>query len=160
MLTLVLLASLTQVYQDDFYFMAAQENWVIDNLPKPVGYMDHIPPELAEQVALWREDCWRCRKGANERVLAMGPSVVRWLFWPLRAKDLRVSMHAESMINALIRCRFCEDGTCGGFTQPDPDKYTCEVCGSYWFRHAFVANNCIHCGGAGVFSIQLEDQPR
>jgi hypothetical protein len=153
MLTLVLLASLTQTYEPDFYFMMAQENFVIDQLPKPVGYMTYIPAELAENVKLWEDDCWRCRKQANAKIISMGPDVIRWLFWPLRARDVRTSLHAEAMIESLIRCGACGgSGRCDGYIQAAPDEYTCLVCGSLRYSHAFRSDECVHCEGRGAFS--------
>jgi hypothetical protein len=156
MLTLVLLASLGQVYADDFYCMQAQENFVIDNLPKPVGYMTYIPAELAEQVDRWADECWRCRRTANQNVLALGPSYIRWLFWTMRSTDLRTALHSEAMIMALARCSHCGGGGyCQRFVPMKDYPETCETC---WFYREYRHDGetrCVHCDGGGMFEIEV-----
>lgn len=151
MIAMILAATIAQVNADDFYLMRATEFWVMDNAPKPVGYSQYIPAALLEHVNIWREDCWRCRKRANEAVIKMGPDAIRWLFWPLRAKDLRVSMHAEAVITGLIKCPYCDGGECPGFKPAKDDQYRCFVCDYHKYAHIWSAPDCVHCWGAGIF---------
>jgi hypothetical protein len=154
MLTLILATAIaTQTYENDFYFMMATEDFVIDSAPKPVRYSQFLPKELCEQVDLWDTDCWRCRRRANEAVVRMGPSVVRWLFYPLRAKSPSVKLHAEAVINKLISCRFCGGrGICQKYIPAKGSLEACETChaGKNW--HDLIDNTCIHCNG-GPFEV-------
>lgn len=154
-MSLILAAAVAgQVYEADFYLIKATEDFVIDSLPKPVRYSQYLPKELAEQVDVWREDCWRCRRTANRSVLAMGPGVIRWLFWTIRAKDLRTSFHSEAMIVALSRCRYCRGtGECPGWRPMNEFPKTCVHCGFYEVAHQYELPRCCHCYG-GRFEVE------
>lgn len=159
MLPMILAAAMsTQVYADDFFFMKANEDFVMDSLPPRSVFDRYIPAELAEHVQIWSEDCWRCRRNANADVVKMGPKVIRWLFWPLRAKDLRVSMHANAVLATLAKCRHCGgDGECPGFKAAKLQPYTCEICLTSQFSHVYQRLDCVHCGGTGLFEKPEEE---
>lgn len=151
MLTLILAAAVSQVYRDDFYFARAQENWVIDNLDRPVGWVKYLPPEIDEQVKLWESDCWRCRKRANEAVVAMGEDAIRPLFWLLRAKNQQVALHAEAVLLCIAKCRWCSGkGTCQRFVPATPESSLCKNCRhTSLFHDETDWNTCVHCHGDG-----------
>lgn len=155
MLGLILATALaTQVYEQDFYFIKAQEDWIIDDAKPPIRYSQFIPKELCEQVDLWNDDCWRCKRRANEAVVRMGPDMIRWLFYPLRAKSPSVALHAEAVINRLIACPECGgDGECDGYVQSEGSPEMCVVChaGKSW--HEYGDKICFHCNGRGKFAI-------
>jgi hypothetical protein len=154
LLTLILLASLGQVYAQDFYFTQAQENWVIDQMPKPVRYSQYLPAELTAQVDIWDEDCARCRRNANTCVIAMGPDAIRWLMWTCRSKSVRISMHSEACITALIRCKYCKGEIyCPGFVPIKEQPLICDVCETSKYWHAISSSECSHCIN-GFFEIQ------
>jgi hypothetical protein len=156
MLALILAAAVSsQVFENDFYFMKATEDWIIDNAKPPIRYSTFIPKELCEQVDLWNDDCFRCRRRANEAVVRMGPSMVRWLFYPLRAKSLSVKLHTEAVINKLIACRFCDGlGVCVKFSPMKDFPHTCERCWFYDLTHQYENPRCVHCGG-GPFEVNI-----
>lgn len=159
MLTLILAASISQVYREDFHFMKAQEDWVINNSPKPVRYTKFMPRELAEQVNLWADDCYRCRKRANEAVVAMGPKVIRHLFWALRAKDPAIAMHAEAVLLCLTKCPHCHgEGVCGTFVPMEPKTWACNVCwASEVYHEGGWEQACVHCKGDGYLEYQIRE---
>lgn len=153
MLTLILLATLTQVYEVDYHFMLNQENWVIDQLPEHSGYTKYIPAKLAEQVNLWHDPCWRCRKQSNEAIVS-DPSNLRWMFWTIRSLNPQVELHSEAIINHLIICTKCSGtGYCNGFI-PDPKfENSCLRCfsGKLFHDPDHPDRQCLACGGTGIF---------
>ena len=151
MLTLILAAAVSQVYRDDFYMMRAQEDFVIDSLDRPVGWVKYLPPEIDEQVKLWESDCWRCRKRANEAVVAMGADAVRQLFWLVRAKNQQVAMHAEAVLLCIAKCGKCGGtGRCPGYQPLSPESSLCKNCRHTALFHDEVdSNKCVYCHGDG-----------
>lgn len=164
---LILLAALAQCPpQDDFYFMMAQENWVMDQAiaaDDHAGFERFMPPEVAKQVLLFREDCHRCRRRARDDVIAMGPDALRWMFWSLRSIDWGISTTSEQVINLMIRCPRCDgEGYCREF-RPSPDRRdtsgACHVCGMQPDYHKYMNYDpvCSKCVGRGVFPATFDE---
>ena len=167
MSTLILLAVLAQVpTQDDFNFIMAQENFVMDAAiakDKHAGFERFMPRAIAKQVLIFREDCWRCRDRARDDVVAMGPDAMRWMFWSLRSKDWNISTTSTQAINRMIRCPRCEGkGFCEGFrrsTVKGDHSGGCGVCGMQetYHDHAYYPPSCSDCSGRGVFPRSFDE---
>ena len=167
MTTLILLAALAQCPpQDDFYMMMAQENWVMDQAieaDEHAGFERFMPREVAKQVLLFREDCFRCRRRARDEVVAMGPDALRLMFWSLRSIDWCVSTTSEQAINLMIRCPRCDgEGYCYSFKDsPDPRDRSglCWVCGGHKEYHdeGYYYPVCSKCVGRGVFPASFDE---
>src|SRR6185312_13584769 len=108
MLTLILAATLSQITLDDYCFVQAQENFIIDNLPKDKkAYSLFVPAEILERVKLWEDECWRCRRTANIEIIKMGEPAIRWMMWTARSTNLQIRLHSEACLRGLVKCSFC-----------------------------------------------------
>lgn len=164
---MILLAALAQVpTADDFYFAKAQEDFVMDvdiAANDHAGFERRMPPEIAKQVLLFRDDCWRCRERARDDVVAMGPDAMRWLFWSLRSIDWNISTMSSQALHRMILCHRCDGkGFCREFVKsPDPSDHSdsCYVCGAHEDFHEFdyYPPTCSQCSGRGIFPRSFDE---
>lgn len=165
MLSLLLAAVVSQITPEDYAKIQAEENWVIDSLQRPVRYHKYMPSAIAEQADLWDDPCYRCRKRANEAVVAMGDPALRWMFWTLRSTSPSIQLHSEACIRGLLKCNVCNgSGRCEKYIAKHykMEKWTweyCLVCGRSRQNHDDVSypRECIHCGGQGIFQRNNDD---
>lgn len=166
--TMILIAALAQVpTADDFYFAKAQEDFAMDIAvanDDHAGFERYMPPAIAKQVILFRDDCWRCRERARDDVVAMGPDALRWMFWSLRSIDWNISTVSSQAIHRMILCRRCGgDGWCHEFKK-SPDEgdqsNSCFVCGMQETYHetSYYPPVCSQCSGRGIFPRSFDEE--
>lgn len=155
--TLLLAACIGQFSADDFRFMQAQEDWVIDNLPPPKPLHWYLPRPVYAQVEILYDDCARCRTHAVSDIVKMGPDVIRWMLWVRRAKNRRVADDAEDVITLMARCPVCGGtGTCPGYAGGPSDGDRCTNCKAMRYVHQYelAPRACTACAGHGFFQAE------
>jgi hypothetical protein len=151
MMPIALAACLLCQTHDDFAFVRAVEAFVIETVPAPRLLGDHLPPDVYAEIMVLGDPCPRCRTAATESLRAMGPDVVRWLFWGVRKRDAECRWRCIELIAYFTRCEACGgSGRCARY-QPRPAEGPCRTCGMGEYPHLYCDTKlpCLSCAGTG-----------